>query len=119
MKFTIKQLVDDKEMLSHIFLECIPHEQLMQIKDRAGDWEENKYAVEVKLNIGGFDVNPKKFFDKFYEQYKRICKEEADKMIKEKFSGKLSNFQDKFYEMEQVVKSWEEEINWEVKNPLI
>jgi hypothetical protein len=31
----------------------------------------------------------------------------------------MRDMQDKLYEYEQVLKSWEDDINWDVKNPLI
>ena len=33
MKIELKDLMSDSEMLSHIFLGCIPEDKLMKIKD--------------------------------------------------------------------------------------
>mgnify|MGYP003405114168 FL=1 len=45
---------------------------------------------------------------------------QAQELVAEKLgSQKMRDMQNKLNEYEQVLKSWEEDINWEVKNPLI
>lgn len=42
MKIELRELMRDNNMLSHIFLDCIPREKLMEIKDKyvgETDWE--------------------------------------------------------------------------------
>ena len=44
----------------------------------------------------------------------------TQELVAEKLgSKKMRDMQDKLYDYEQVLKSWEDEINWDVKNPLI
>lgn len=72
------------------------------------------------MEIAGVAVNPKDFFDNWKNQMQRIILEKAQQLVSEKLgSKKMRDMQDKLYEYEQVLKSWEEDINWEVKNPLI
>lgn len=66
MKIEVKTLMQDNEMLSHIFLGCIPHEQLKDIRDKfigEADWQKESVKIPVELKIGGVAVNPKQFFD--------------------------------------------------------
>lgn len=123
MKIEVKTLMDDNEMLSHIFLGCIPHDKLKEIKDKfigEKDWKNESVKLPVELKIAGVGVNPKDFFDSWKNQMQRIILEKAQELVAEKLgSKKMRDMQDKLYEYEQVLKSWEEDINWEVKNPLI
>lgn len=123
MKIEVKDLMSENEMLSHIFLGCIPTEQLMKIKEQfigEKDWQKESVKIPVELKIGGISVNPKEFFDSWKDQMQRMILEKSQELIAEKLgSKKMRDLQDKLYEYEQVLKSWENDINWEVKNPLI
>ncbi len=127
MKIEVKQLMSDNEMLSHIFLGCIPREQLMKIKDqyigvkgKEKDWQKESVKIPVEMKIGNVSVNPKEFFDSWKNKMQELILEKAQELVAEKLgSKKMKEMQDKLYEYEQVLKSWEEDINWEVKNPLI
>ena len=119
--------MSENEMLSHIFLGCIPREQLMKIKDQyigieggEKDWKKESVKIPVEMKIGGVSVNPKQFFDSWKDQMQELILEKAQKLVAEKLgSKKMREMQDKLYEYEQVLESWEKDINWEVKNPLI
>lgn len=124
MRIELRELMDHNEMLSHIFLECIEWDDLKLIRDKyndgSKDWREESVTIPVEMKIGGVSVNPKKFFKMWENQMERIIKEEAEKLVADKLgSKKLRDMQDKLSEYEEVLKSWESEINWEVKNPLI
>ena len=72
------------------------------------------------MKIGNVSVNPKEFFDSWKNKMQELILEKAQELVAEKLgSKKMKEMQDKLYEYEQVLKSWEEDINWEVKNPLI
>jgi hypothetical protein len=111
------------EMLSHIFLGCIPIEQLEQIRDTfvgEKDWKDESVKIPVELTIGGVSVNPKKFFDTWRNQMEEMVLKEATELVAERLgSKKMRDMQDRLYEYEQVLKSWGDDINWDVKNPLI
>lgn len=119
--------MDENEMLSHIFLECIGREQLMKIKNQyVGtkgneiDWEKQSVTIPVEMKIGNVPVNPKQFFDNWKNQMERMILDKAKELVAEKLgSQKMRDMQQKFYEFEQVLDCWEKEINWQVKNPLI
>ena len=127
MKIEIRELMDDKEMLSHIFLGCIKKEDLVKIRDKyvgVGeskiDWRTESVKIPVEMKIGGISVNPKEFFKTWQEQMQRIVLDKAKELVAEKLgSEKMRQMQEKLYDYEEILKSWESEINWEVKNPLI
>lgn len=127
MKIEVRELMNDNEMLSHVFLGCIKGKQFMQIKEtyigKAGseiDWQKESVKIPVELKIGGISVNPKAFFDSWKEQMQRIVLEKAQELVAGKLgSQKMRDMQNKLYEYERVLGSWEKEINWEVPNPLL
>jgi hypothetical protein len=127
MNVEVKDLMSDNEMLSHIFLGCIPREQLMKIKDQyVGtkgneiDWKKESVTIPVEMKIGDVSVNPKQFFDSWKDQMERMILDKAKELVAEKLgSQKMRDMQQKLYCYEQILDSWEKEINWEVKNPFI
>ena len=124
MKVELRRLMDENEMLSHIFLGCIPREKLQQIKDKyvgeEKDWQKESTKIPVEMKIGGVSLNPKEFFDSWKSQMQRMILEKAQELVAEKLgSKKIRDMQDNLFEYEQVLKSWEEDINWEVENPFI
>ena len=49
MKIEVKKLMQDNEMLSHIFLGCIPHEQLKEIREKfIGEIDNLLKEVKIK-----------------------------------------------------------------------
>lgn len=123
MKIELKDLMSDNEMLSHIFLGCIPREKLSKIKDKyigEKDWNEESVKVPVEMKIGNIPVNPKEFFDSWKDQMQRMILDKAKELVAEKLgSEKMRKMQSKLSDYEQVLEYWESEINWDVKNPLI
>lgn len=127
MKIEVKDLMNYNEMLSHIFLGCIPVSQLKEIKDKyigtdgnEKDWEKESVTIPVEMNIGGVSVNPKEFFDTWKDQMRRMILDEAKKLVSEKLgSHKMMDFIGQINDFSQILEHWEKEINWDVKNPLI
>lgn len=127
MKIELRDLMDKREMLSHIFLGCIPKEKLIEIKEKyvgksgeEKDWSKESVKIAVEMKIAGVSINPKNFFDNWKDQMQRIISERAQELVKDKLgSGKLQDMQYRLNEYEQILKSWESEINWKVKNPFI
>lgn len=123
MKIEVRKLMDENEMLSHVFLGCIPSEKLTQIRDKfigEKDWQEESVKIPVEMKIGGVSINPKEFFDSWKEQMQFLILERAQILVAEKLgSKKFRDMQNRISEFEEVVSGWEKEINWEVENPFI
>ena len=113
--------MSDNEMLSHIFLNCIPYEQLKEIRDKfigEKDWQTESVTIPVELSIGGVSVNPKKFFDIWRDQMQSLIMKRAQNLVAEKLGSKrLSDMQRALNNFEEVLKYWENDINWDVDNP--
>jgi hypothetical protein len=123
MKIEIRELMDDNEMLSHIFLSCIPINELKIIKEKYvsdKDWNNTSVKIPINMTIGGVNVNPKIFFDSWRNQMNDMISKKATELISEKIgSSKIKNMIDKLNEYEQIINDWETDINWDIKNPLI
>jgi len=123
MKIEVRELMDSNEMLSHIFLGCIPKEKLVEIRDKyisKTDWKKESVKIPVEMKIGGVSVNPKSFFDSWLNQMQAIVLKKAKELYSEKSgSEKMRNIQSKISEIEQVLEHFESEINWQVDNPLL
>lgn len=125
MNIELRELMNDNEMLSHIFLGCIPKEKLIKIKDQyVGtegneiDWQKESVKIPVSMKIGGVSVNPKEFFDSWKDQMSKLILEKAQELVSENLgSQKMRDMSQKLYDYEQILESWEKEINWDVKNP--
>ena len=123
MKIEVRELMSDNEMLSHIFLGCIPQEKLLMIRDKfidGKDWQKESIKISVEMKIGDVDINPKEFFNSWKNQMSNLISEKANEIVKEKYgSGRIFEIQNKLYEFENILKSWEDEINWEIENPFL
>jgi len=122
MKVEMKELMSHNDMLSHIFLGCIHYEDLIKIQKKFigdTDWKKESAKIPVEMKIGGVHVNPKQFFDNWKDQMEDLILEKAQELVAEKLSNKALILQDRFQQIESVLKDWESEINWDVKNPLL
>jgi len=122
MKIEVRELMSDSEMLSHIFLGCIDREDLLKIRETyigEKDWQKESVKIPVEMKIGGISVNPKGFFDTWKDQMQEIVLKKAKELVAENLSTKMYKLQDTLSEYEEVLRSWESDINWQVENPLI
>jgi hypothetical protein len=123
MEIEVRELMSDNEMLSHIFLGCIPREKLIEIKKQfigETDWKKESVKIPVEMKIGNVSVDPKEFFESWKNQMQRMISNKAKELVAEKLgSEKMREMQNKISYYEQILESWESEINWEVDNPLL
>lgn len=121
MKIEVRELLNEDEMLSHIFLECINRDDLELIRDEFigdKDWEQESVKIPVEMKIGGIEVNPKEFFDNWKEQMVELIKKKATELLSMKLgSDKLRDFQYKLSSMEDIIIEWEKDITWHTENP--
>lgn len=122
MKIEVKDLMNDSEMLSHIFLGCIPREKLSEIREKyigEKDWNKESVKIPVEMKIGKVSVNPKQFFDSWKDQMQKMILDKAKELVAEKLgSSKMREMQNKLFDYSEILESWESEINWNVENPL-
>jgi hypothetical protein len=127
MKIELRELMDDNEMLSHIFLGCLNRQQLEKIKEKyVGkdgceiDWQKESVKIPVEMKIAGVSINPKEFFDEWKNQMQRLIHEEASKLLSEKFGkDKLSDLSCRIGALENIIQDFESEVTWESENPFL
>lgn len=122
MEIEIRDLMDSNELLSHIFLGCIPREQLIEIKEKymsdEKDWRKESVTIPVEMTIGGISVNPKQFFDTMKSQMVDMIGKKANEIVAQQYLiGKINDIQDKLNEYHDIISSWQTDINWDIKNP--
>lgn len=127
MKIEVKDLMNEREMLSHVFFNCLERDQIIAIKEKfigtTGneiDWQKESVKIPVEMKIGGISVNPKEFFKAWENQMENLILDKAKELLSEKLgSKKMGALQNKIYELENILENFESEINWDVKNPFI
>lgn len=129
MKFKLyKELLSESNILSHVFMECVPKKMLDKIADdtkKAMDADTNltteevqeNRVIEIKLFIEGEEVDLRKFFDTLWEQYETIVKKTATSMVQEQTSDKLNEISDQIMQLRECADDLTKQINWEVENP--
>lgn len=121
-EYEVRELMDDNEIMSHIFLTCIPKDVLIEIRDKyigEADWEKESVKIPVSLKIAGVDVNPKEIFKEWENQMDDMILRKAKELVAENLSEKVTDIQNKLYGFHEIFKEWEKEINWQSDNPLI
>ena len=111
------ELLNKNEIMSHIFLECLPEDLSNKIADKSNSMSPEgvkKRKIEIALVIEGVSVNPKPFFNLFTDQYDNLVKETATEIVKEQTSGKLEEVSNKIFEINEIMNSFAEDINWQV-----
>ncbi len=122
MKYSLyKELLDSKNMLSHVFFTCASDfiEKIAAKNEGKTKEQIEKRKIDIELKIDGHICDPKKFFDMLYEQYAYHVEKDATKLVQEKVSDKFNEISNKLDEYRRITESWAEEINWDVKNPII
>ena len=116
------ELLDENNILSHVFLNTLSKMGLEKIaKENEGKEEKEikSRKIEIELKINGESCDPKKFFEILYSQYSEKVRETATEIVKEQTSERLRNFSDKINEFEMIMNSWTNDINWNIDNPFL
>ena len=120
MKYSLyKELLKQENILSHVFLNCAQDfidEIAKKNEGKSKEWVE-KRKIDIELKIDGHVCNPKDFFDVLYEQYTDAVKKKATEIVKEQTTETFRELSYKLQNLEEIVDSWAEDINWDVENP--
>lgn len=114
--FTIQELVSNNEIMSHLFLECVPSGTLKKIAEDAGDWEKNKYSVKIQLLVEGKPIDTRPFFKLFYDQYSNMVEKKAKQILAERSVEKLEEVMNKVQEFSQMIQYCIDDIDYKVEN---
>lgn len=120
MKLKHTEMLDNNDIMSHLFLETLAqHKQLMHrlvAENNSMTKEERaERTYSVELFIEGESVDPRKFFEQFKNQYDAMVKAAALELFQEKMRG----FMDKVDSVNTILESWAEEVNWDIENPFV
>jgi ribosomal protein L33 len=117
-QFTVAELVDHKELVSHMFLTCVPKEKLEAIAKRVGDWEKNKTSIKIDVIVDGEPIDTREFFNLFHEQAEKLVRTEAKELLAEQCSDMLDHFQSRMQALGEIMVDLEKNFNWDIrKNP--
>jgi len=128
MKIEVREILRGNDVLSRLFYSCLTIDQMQMIRNenwKDKDWKTESCTIPVEMKIAGVDINPKAFFDNWNSQMNRLIADKASQLVKENYEEKihisktLSEMQNKISDYQQIVDSWESEINWTVPNPMI
>ena len=117
-----KELLDERNILSHVFFNCAEKNLLEAIaaKNESKSEEQiEKRKIEIELKIDGCVCDPKGFFEEIRVQYFSQVRKAATKILKERTSDKFNEIVGTIESYRQITDSWAEDINWEVENPIL
>ena len=116
----IKALVDNRNIVSHLFLDCIDKEMADEIIN-AEDYDINTTEVDIRLVVNGKEINISNFLNHLEEDYFKLVKRSATNLVREslsnrvdEISGMLDSLKNKLINIEDNIK-WNENL---IKNEL-
>ncbi len=120
MKYSIKELLDHNDIMCHVFLTTLADNKellnkLAVEKNALPEKDQGKKDYSIELLIDGESLNPRKFFEKFSDQYQDMVKKAALELLRDKMNG----FMEKVDSVNTILESWAEDVNWDIENPFI
>lgn len=120
MNYKIKDLLDNRNIVSHLFLDCIDKEMADEIIN-AEDYDINTTEVDIRLVVNGKEINISNFLNHLEEDYFKLVKRSATNLVREslsnrvdEISGMLDSLKNKLINIEDNIK-WNENL---IKNEL-
>lgn len=115
-----KDLINEQEVLAHVFMLCVPAEHLDEIlKDsRESESESAQRATEVdlELTINGIPVDIERFFNQLYEKYQDLVMAHATKMVTTQTSDQFKRMAEQLKDFSNITEMWASMIKWNTKN---
>lgn len=129
MKVPMKEVLNlsSENILSHVILECLAQgpegralsDKIILEREGLSKEERDNYLVDLRLMINGEEVDPSNFFNLYKQQWSRLVKDAAMKLLQERLGNRFVEVMDKIRDIEQVVDEWAKSVNWEVPNPFL
>lgn len=120
MNYKIRDLLDNRNIVSHLFLDCIDKEMADEITS-AEDYDINTTEVDIRLVVNGKEINISNFLNHLEEDYFKLVKRSATNLVREslsnrvdEISGMLDSLKNKLINIEDNIK-WNEKL---IKNEL-
>ena len=114
MKYKIKDLLDNRNMVSHLFLDCIDKEMAEKITS-CEDYDINTTEVDIKLLINGKEISISNFLNHLEEDYFKMVKRSADNLVRESLSNRVDEISGMLDTLKHKLISIEDNIEWNEK----
>ena len=114
MKYKIKDLLDNRNMVSHLFLDCIDKEMAEKITS-CEDYDINTTEVDIKLLINGKEISISNFLDHLEEDYFKMVKRSADNLVRESLSNRVDEISCMLDSLKDKLVHIENNIEWNEK----
>lgn len=112
----MKELVENNTLLSHLFMETIHQtswfEKMPEKRKKMTEKQIENETIDIKLTIAGEEVDVREFFTHVENQLNKMVRKKAEGIVKERTSERMEEITDKIREMQEVVESEAESINW-------
>lgn len=114
MMYKIKDLLDDKNIASHLFLDCIDKEMVQEITS-AEDYDVNTTEVDIRLVVNGREINIANFLAHLEKDYFKLVKRTADNLVRETLSNRVDEISYMLDSLKDKLVHIENNIEWDEK----
>ena len=114
MKYKVKELLDNKNLISHLFLNCIDSETVDSIV-KTKDYNIESTEVDIKLLVNDKELNIDGFLQHLNDQYFNMVKKSADSLVRKTLSNRAYEIGEMLSELENKLKHIENNIEWDEK----
>ena len=114
MMYKIKDLLDNKNIASHLFLDCIDKEMAQKITS-AEDYDVNTTEVDIRLVVNGREINIANFLAHLEEDYFKLVKRTADNLVRESLSNRVDEISYMLDSLKDKLVHIENNIEWDEK----
>lgn len=114
MKYKVKELLDNKNFISHLFLCCIDSETVDSIINTK-DYNVESTEIDIKLLVNDRELNIDEFLQHLNNEYFNMVKKSADSLVKKQLSNRAYEIGEVLTELETKLKHIESNIEWDEK----
>lgn len=114
MKYKVKDLLNGKNLISNLFLECIDSETVDSIT-KTKDYNVESTEVDIKLLVNDRELNIDGFLQYLNDQYFNMVKKSADNLVRKTLSNRAQEIGEMLSGLENKLKHIENSIEWDEK----
>ena len=106
------------DALSHFFLRCLTKEMgdsIVEGYKTMSPEEIQNFEVDIDVRINGVEVDPRKYFRAYDDQYEAMIKDTVLKMIEDKKWAIMEQLN----QLVESAESWKTDKEWEIPNPFL
>lgn len=114
MKYKVKDLLNGKNLISNLFLECIDSETVDSIT-KTKDYNVESTEVDIKLLVNDRELDIDGFLQYLNDQYFNMVKKSADSLVRKTLSNRAQEIGEMLSGLENKLKHIENSIEWDEK----